>query len=577
MPSISSIAIIIKASVKPFLKGLKKAMRGTIKFTSSIVDLTKEIVKYGAALVAITLGALTLFLKKQFAIIDAVAKTGRALGLTVDFLEGMKFAGTQLGVSQEKIIKSLKRFTRTMGEAKLGFGTGQTAFKAWSKSINDFKNLNVEKAFISVAKELRKVKDPTKQAAIAFQFFGRNGIEMLNIINENKDSIEGFLKESKRLKGAFDTMDVRQVEAANDAVDKIGSALDGIGKQIAFTISPAIRVFSNQFVTALIKIRLLFERNEDRIKAFIRRIVELAGPVLLQLKSNFVAIFGVISGLFSSVGPLALDIFKSSMVKFFIDIEFATRNWAKVWEIVLLNIELAMAKMNQKGDVMHNNFLKSVLLVKQAVGELMTFFKTAEAFLKVEEFGTLLDPKKFVKDLTTKLKELDSKRSADTKKFQIEMHKLGIKNAERILKMGEKFDKIRAVKKLLAAKREELAKGKISFRESRIADIEKDMITMLKNLDDLLLDFGKARITEPLRKPLEKIELPELAVKGSQAAARIVDEASREKTVQDKILAEEIKQTLLLKELKKAQERNDLANAAINQMVGVIKPFIGGG
>jgi len=288
MPSISSISIIIKASVKPFLKGLKKAVRGTIKFTSSLVDLTKQITMYGAALIAITLGALTLFLKKQFAIIDAVAKTGRALGLTVDFLEGMKFAGTQLGVSQEKIIKSLKRFTRTMGEAKLGFGTGQTAFQAWGKSIKDFTGLDVEKSFIAVSKQLRKIKDPTKQAAIAFQFFGRNGIEMLNIINENKDSIEGFLKESLRLKGAFGTLDVRQVEAANDAVDKIGSALDGIGKQIAFTVSPAIRVFANRFVTGLIKIRELFERNEDSIKSFIKQVFKLAGPVLLQLDRQVV-------------------------------------------------------------------------------------------------------------------------------------------------------------------------------------------------------------------------------------------------------------------------------------------------
>jgi len=575
MPSISSISIIIKASVKPFLKGLKKAVRGTIKFTSSLTDLTKQIITYGAALLAITLGALTLFLKKQFAIIDAVQKTGRALGLTVDFIEGMKFAGTQLGVSQEKIIKSLKRFTRTLGEAKLGFGTGQTAFKEWGKSIENFQNLSVQDSFIAVSKELRKIKDPTKQAAIAFQFFGRNGIEMLNIINETKDSIEGFLKESKRLKGAFDVMDVRQVEAANDAVDKIGSALDGIGKQMAFTVAPAVRVLSNRFTTGLIKIRKMFKRNEDGIKSFIRNLVALGGPVLLQLKSNFVAIFSVIAGLFSQVGPLALDIFRDKIVGFFIDVEFATRNWGKIWAIVLMEMQLVLENLTNKGDTFRDKFTRSMEKASFGLKKLLLDLEIAANFLIASDpFGRVLDPQAG-KVAILEMKRLGNERKKLADQFAFHELKNVLSNNKKAMEDKRRRNKILAIRESINAKKEALGQARKEFKKNRISEIENDMATMLKNLDDLLLDFGKKRITEPLNKPLEKIELPTLAIMGSQEASNIINNADRERTTIEKQLKEAEKQTALLEKIRKLEERNAFNNALVQQVAGIVNPFIG--
>lgn len=578
MPSISSISIIIKASVKPFLKGLKKAVRGTIKFTSSLVDLTKQITVYGAALLAITLGALTLFLKKQFAIIDAVAKTGRALGLTVDFLEGMKFAGTQLGVSQEKIIKSLKRFTRTMGEAQLGFGTGQTAFQAWGRSVEEFQGLNVEKSFLAVSKELRKIKDSTKQSAIAFQFFGRNGIEMLNIINENKDSIVGFLKESRRLKGAFNTLDVRQVEAANDAVDKISSALDGIGKQIAFTISPAIRVFSNRFVTGLIKIRELFERNEDGIKLFIKQVFKLAGPVLLQLKSNFVAIFQVISGLFSQVGPLAIDIFRDSILKFFIDVEFATRNWGRIWEIVLLEMQLMVSRLKTAGVKFQKSFGKELLIVRKVLADMLIDIKIIDAFVTLIKPSNIFNPDA-AKEAQQELNNLHKQRIALQKKFAKDAINLALQGVKTKAAAEKAANKIKLMREKIDLKKVELFKAKKKFQKSRIEEIENDMKRMLKNLDDLLLDFGKTRITEPLTRPVEDLKLPALALKGSQEAAKILEQG-KERNIQEDLLKEEKKQTAILEKLRKMAEKRqrdkDLNIAVAGQVVDTVNVFLGG-
>lgn len=575
MPSISSIAIIIKANTKPYLKGLKRAIRGTLKFTNSLKELSLEIAKYGAALLALTLGALTLFLKKQFAIIDAVKKTGRALGLTVDFIEGMKFAGTQLGVSQEKIIKSLKRFTRTMGEAQLGFGTGQTAFQAWGKSIKDFQELDVEKSFISVSKELRKIKDPTKQAAIAFQFFGRNGIEMLNIINENKDSIVGFLKESKRLKGAFGDMDVRQVEAANDAVDKMGSALDGIGKQLAFTIAPAVRVAFHEFTEALILVRKWFERNEDAVKSFIRQVVSLAGPILLQLKSNFVAVFSVITGLFGKAGPLSMDIFKTKILGFFIDIEFATRNWGKVWEIVALEIETVLQRLEGAGIKFKDSWLKSILIVKRAFERMTEDFKVVDTFVTLISPFSALDPAGAAAKATKTLNRLDKEMQASKLDFQKKMNQFGIDNAKRILKINANAVKVKNMKDLITAKKLALLEGRKEFKKGKIASIEKDMVDLLKRLDDLLLNFGKPRITEPLTRPLEKIDLPSLAVKGSQAAVSIGNAAELERTVLQKQLNEQIETNKLLEKIRIAEEKRAFAQAVADQVLGTIQPFVG--
>lgn len=340
MPIISDIAIRISAVTAPFTNGLKKASMIAKKFTASLSrgfgsimggfkSLTASLfrmfnplkllsgawVKIGAILTAVAGGGMLLMIKSQFELIDAVVKTSRAIGVNIEFLEGLKLAGSQLGVGNEKIIKSLKKFTRTMGEAKLETGAGATVFRIWGKNIKDFQNLNVEDSFKAISAELRKIKDPTKQAAIAFQFFGRNGIEMLNIINANKGSLEDFIQESTRLKGIFGKLDTDNVEQANDAFDKMKITLSSIFKELTFILAPFVKLFSDTMQSIFINLRKRLEGLRQGLRSGIVNVIIKIAKVAIAMSMVFEAVFSGFLKFFNFDGPNAVNVMMKSIMR----------------------------------------------------------------------------------------------------------------------------------------------------------------------------------------------------------------------------------------------------------------------
>jgi len=338
MPVISDIAIRIRAITDPFTRGLARARQKVKGFAGSIgrffgpvggifVRLGAtilalinpiNIVKTALAGLAIAFGLITaasiVFIKKQFDMIDEVKKTSRALGVQIEFLEGMKLAGSQLGVSNEKIIKSLKKFSRTMGEAALNTGAGATVFRIWGKDVSKFAGLKVEDSFAAISAELKKIKDPTQQAAIAFQFFGRNGIEMLNIINAGKGSIEDFMKESIRLKGAFSEVDVTTLEAANDALDKTKISMGGLFKEMSFIIAPFIKFFADKMTNVFINLRQQLEGARGSIINGIIKALKFGAIVVIAFGRVFAILAKGIESFFGLDGPNAIGHFEKSLL-----------------------------------------------------------------------------------------------------------------------------------------------------------------------------------------------------------------------------------------------------------------------
>ena len=138
MPSISEISITIRAVTRPFVRGLKRATMQIKKFTSAVFGgLLRGLLKFGAILTGLATGAFVIFLKKQAEALDRLAKFSRALKVTSTFVNGLRFAATQSGVSIENIDKSMQRFVKVLGEAQLGIGTGVTAFKALGAQVKD--------------------------------------------------------------------------------------------------------------------------------------------------------------------------------------------------------------------------------------------------------------------------------------------------------------------------------------------------------------------------------------------------------------------------------------------------------
>jgi hypothetical protein len=564
MPIISDIAIKIRAITAPFTNGLDKAaqsVKGVFGAITSIAApilgvfkaiggavmklieipfklLTGTLGKIGAVFAAVAGGGMAIFLKKQFDIIDASAKTSRALKIQIDFLEGLKFAGGQLGVTNEKIVKSLKKFTRTMGEAKLATGAGATVFRIWGKNIEDFQNMNVEDSFRAISAELKKITDPTKQAAIAFQFFGRNGIEMLNIINENKNALEAFMAESRRLKGAFDPLDAGKVEASNDAVDKLKISLGGIGKEISFILAPLIKFFADNFTNAFVKIREKVEDLRPAIENGIIKVFEKVAPIVLQTAKTIGSIWQQLSQFLGSPNVNKwMTIFTDGLFNLMASTEFVAKNMREVWSLTGDAIKIGL----------HKAFAEGMKLATKSITDSFMFqFKITHKFL-VKMYRLMENG---VKRMIIKVQTL-SKQINNAEAFN-RLNKLD-KQLNEILGKGDDgkkgkgiFDSImdafegpkqNQIDELLN-KLDALNKKRNEFVEGRKGQADNAVEKMVLQLKELFKGSATEGLGDAIQDEVDsvsaKIKLePKLALKGSQEAARI---SAQRGTAEDKIV-----------------------------------------
>jgi hypothetical protein len=122
----------------------------------------------------------------------------------------------------------------------MGISTGTLALKELNMTTEDFEGLNAEESFLKMADAIRDIDDPMQKAAAANKLFGRSGKELLNVLDLGADAIRNYVKEAAELGGPISREDIKQVEAANDAFDKMGRAVEGVAQQVAIALAPSL-------------------------------------------------------------------------------------------------------------------------------------------------------------------------------------------------------------------------------------------------------------------------------------------------------------------------------------------------
>jgi len=227
-----SVSVVFQAFTDKFTNKTKKA--GT-----TIGGFAKKAVAIGGGFLAARAG-LAQF-RKAFEKLDEIGKLSDVLEVSPDFLRGLDLAATQTGSSFATAQKALSRFVRSVGEAKSGTGEGIQALEILNVQLKDIENLSTEDQFFKIANSIKSMEDPTLRAAAAAKLFGRSGQDLLNLFAEGEEGIKKFIEQQKELGGGgISRGDIRMIESANDSVDKMGRAWEGIIQQLSIQFAPLL-------------------------------------------------------------------------------------------------------------------------------------------------------------------------------------------------------------------------------------------------------------------------------------------------------------------------------------------------
>ena len=200
------------------------------------------------ALAVAGIGGLGYMLKKTMESVDQIAKMSDELQISTEALTGLEHAAKISGTSIESLHKAMGIFVRRMGEAKFGVGEGVRGLEMLGLEADNIIKMGTEKSFMLIAQRISEAGSAAEQAGIAYNFFGRQGTQLLNMFQQGREGIEAMREEAERLGLVFSRFDAYQVEAANDALTRARAVLTGLFRQATIELAPYIEVLADKFV-----------------------------------------------------------------------------------------------------------------------------------------------------------------------------------------------------------------------------------------------------------------------------------------------------------------------------------------
>ena len=260
--TVDALIVEIRADFDDFKKDILKAQgvasRSSKQMSKSFSQMGQALRAVGRRLAGVGVAVATAgaaFVSFRAVVdglnaVDGLAKTADRLGLTTEALGGLRFAANQTGVEASLLENSLQRMNRRVAEAAIGGGPAANAIKELGLSAQDLVRQSPDQAFGTIADRLLTVKSTADKTRLAFAFFDTEGGKLLNTIANGSKGLEKYRKEAEALGITISRFDAAQVEAANDALDKVGKTFQAIGQRIAIGVAPLLQFFSDQIVAA---------------------------------------------------------------------------------------------------------------------------------------------------------------------------------------------------------------------------------------------------------------------------------------------------------------------------------------
>ena len=259
-----------------FKGGLKGAMGSVKSFASGVGKVMGVAIVAGAA-------ALTKMVLSAAKIGDLYDKMSKRTGTTVEFLTGAAHAAELAGTNVQTFEKGINRLQSTIQDSNDGLSTARTAFARIGISpeqVAGFKN--AQEAFFVIQEKLAAMTDPMERNATAADLFGKAGIQLLPMLNQQTSVLKEQFTEGTKLLG-LTKEGAEQAALFSDEMSKMGKVWDGLVLAIGIGLMPHLRV-----LVTMVKDWMM--ANRDWLKT------KIVGAVIILVRAFkiLVAVWGLV-------------------------------------------------------------------------------------------------------------------------------------------------------------------------------------------------------------------------------------------------------------------------------------------
>lgn len=247
---VGSLLVRIGADTGGLRRGGRQAETTLSRLGRQSRQTVNRMGKLAVAATAAGAAMTAALVKRGMQAVDEQAKLSRALGGTIDALRGTQIAANDAGVASGTLGSAMEKLNQRIGEARRGSGTGAEALDRLGLSAERLARMDIDERMATVADAIREKGLSADQAADELRQLGIRNREMVDFMRQGGDAIRDARGEVDDFGLSLSAVDAAQVEAANDAMQRIGRGIEHVTQRLAIELAPIIQGVAELFTDA---------------------------------------------------------------------------------------------------------------------------------------------------------------------------------------------------------------------------------------------------------------------------------------------------------------------------------------
>jgi hypothetical protein len=225
---IGALAVRIGGDATDLIKAFAAGGKSSKAFKAEIDQVKSALTTLTAALAP---AAFAAWISKMADAADQAGKTAQKVGMSVESFSELSYAAKSANVSAEQLTTGLKQLSKFMVE-------------------NNVAGVSVEEQLLKIADEFANARDDANKTAVAMQYFGKSGADLIPFLNQGRAGIEELRKEAQRL-GIVVSKEAAEAAAKfNDNLTTLKAGAEGAGMAIGGPLIKALADATSKFIEA---------------------------------------------------------------------------------------------------------------------------------------------------------------------------------------------------------------------------------------------------------------------------------------------------------------------------------------
>lgn len=229
----TELAIVISARERA-----QAALSGVTKQLAGLQSAAKLAVGAAAALTATTaagVGTFSAFAARAAATAGEVSRLARETGLSARQASELRYAAERLSLDVDSLSTNFTKFSKNVVE-------NTDLFREYGVRIARTKDgtVDFQQTLLATADRFKAMPDGVEKTAMALELFGKQGKEMLPLLNQGSAGLTTLGVEAKRLGLIFDTDTIAAAKRLSSAKKDLGDAMSSVTNTLGKAFLPVM-------------------------------------------------------------------------------------------------------------------------------------------------------------------------------------------------------------------------------------------------------------------------------------------------------------------------------------------------